>query len=146
MIAQSPEPIQTVDSRFARGIALRQGNGASRLQFPRAARTPKMDLKSTGISHTVYPYSPQSAARSRPIFDHSDMHFFELDFHFCANPQCELHVRAGDPGVHGFGNWAQLPDGRIIGRSFHRDGFLCDTCCRTAAASKPIQGDHLSAA
>lgn len=74
------------------------------------------------------------------------MHFFELDFPFCANPQCELHVRAGDPGVRGFGNWAQLSDGRIIGRNFHRDGFLCDTCYRSVAANEQIRGDQLSAA
>ena len=36
---------------------------------------------------------------------------------FCSNPDCELYVSAGDPGVVGFGNWAQLPDGRIVGRS-----------------------------
>lgn len=74
------------------------------------------------------------------------MHFFELDFPFCANPLCELHVSAGDPGVRGFGNWAQLPDGRIIGRSFHRGGFLCDTCYRSVATNESIPRDQLSAA
>ena len=74
------------------------------------------------------------------------MHLFELDFPFCANPRCELHVRAGNPGVHGFGNWAQLSDGRIVGRSFYRDGFLCDTCFRKLDANTGLPGDQLTAA
>ena len=52
----------------------------------------------------------------------------EQDCPFCANPRCELHVRAGDPGVHGVGNWALLPDGRWIGRGIYRGLLLCDPC------------------
>ena len=47
---------------------------------------------------------------------------------FCGNPGCVLYVRAGDPGVCGAGNWAQLGDGRIIGRVLCGGIYLCDTC------------------
>jgi hypothetical protein len=56
------------------------------------------------------------------------MHGFELDTLFCSNPDCELHVRAGMPGVIGRGNWAQLCDGRVVGRSIYCGVFLCDGC------------------
>jgi len=60
---------------------------------------------------------------------------FELDYpFFCANPTCELHVRFGAPGVRGRGNWAQMPDGRLLGRSLHGDEFLCDACGRQRSA------------
>jgi len=49
---------------------------------------------------------------------------------FCANPDCELHVRAGAEGVMGWGNWAELPDGRIVGRALYVGLFLCDRCRR----------------
>jgi hypothetical protein len=52
----------------------------------------------------------------------------EKDFPFCGNPDCVLYVRAGDPGVIGHGNWAELPDGRIVGRSLHGGVYLCDLC------------------
>jgi hypothetical protein len=56
------------------------------------------------------------------------MREFELDSIFCSNPDCELHVRAGMPGVAGRGSWAQLQDGRIIGRQIYCGVFLCDGC------------------
>ncbi len=74
------------------------------------------------------------------------MPFFELDLPFCANPDCALHVRAGDPGVQGSGSWAQLADGRIIGRSSYCGVFLCDTCIRAELASDSLRGDESSAA
>jgi hypothetical protein len=52
----------------------------------------------------------------------------EKEFPFCSNPDCQLYVRAGEPGVLGSGNWAQLPDGRIIGRSIYCSMYLCDVC------------------
>jgi hypothetical protein len=39
-------------------------------------------------------------------------------------------MRAGDPGVMGSGNWAELPDGRIVGRSIYSGVYLCDVCAR----------------
>ncbi len=72
---------------------------------------------------TVYNY--RTAGRT------PEMRAFELDYpFFCANPTCELHVRFGAPEVHGRGNWAEMPDGRLIGRSLHGDVFLCDGCGR----------------
>jgi hypothetical protein len=41
-----------------------------------------------------------------------------------------LYVRTGDRGVQGSGNWAQLPDGRIVGRSIYCGVYLCDPCGR----------------
>jgi len=49
---------------------------------------------------------------------------------FCSNPDCELHVHAGSPGVVGWGNWAEMPDGRIIGRGLYCHLFWCDSCRR----------------
>jgi hypothetical protein len=66
------------------------------------------------------------------------MHSFENDYPFCSNAHCELHVRAGDPGVHGFGHWAEMADGRIIGRGLYDGVFLCDPCGR-AAREIPIR-------
>jgi hypothetical protein len=53
---------------------------------------------------------------------------FEHDYPFCSDPRCELHVRAGDLGVRGSGHWAQLPDGRLVGRGLYDGVFLCDPC------------------
>jgi len=63
------------------------------------------------------------------------MKAFEHEYPFCSNPHCELHVRAGDPGVQGVGNWAELPDGRLIGRGMYGGVFLCDPCGRTTGAN-----------
>lgn len=49
---------------------------------------------------------------------------------FCNNPACDLHVRAGDPGVRGFGNWAVLASGLTIGRGLYHGVYLCDRCGR----------------
>ena len=57
---------------------------------------------------------------------------FEHDFPFCGNAHCELHVCAGDARVEGFGNWAEMPDGRIVGRGLYDGIFLCDGCGRAA--------------
>jgi hypothetical protein len=56
----------------------------------------------------------------------------EFDAIFCANPGCILHVRPGDPQVHGSGNWAQLSDGTIIGRRRVELTMLCDRCAARA--------------
>jgi len=70
---------------------------------------------------------------------------FETDYPFCSNLRCELHVRAGDPGVQGSGHWARLPDGRIIGRGLYDGVFLCDRCGR-AAIGAPAQRQAEAAA
>jgi len=53
------------------------------------------------------------------------------DHPFCSNPDCLLHVRSGDAGVIGTGNWAERPDGTIIGRGIYYGVYLCDPCCQT---------------
>jgi hypothetical protein len=52
----------------------------------------------------------------------------ELGAYFCANPECALHVRVGDPGVAGEGDWIVLADGRTYGRCRHGSEVLCDAC------------------
>ena len=54
----------------------------------------------------------------------------DLEPPFCGNPQCALHVRPGDKGVIGAGNWAVLQDGRVIGRVLCGGIYLCDSCAR----------------
>jgi len=58
------------------------------------------------------------------------MNGLEKEFPFCSNPDCELYVRAGDAGVVGAGNWAEMPDGRIVGRRIYCGVYLCDGCGR----------------
>ena len=53
-----------------------------------------------------------------------------MGYPFCCNPDCILHVHAGAPGVIGWGNWAELADGHIVGRSLYYGVFLCDRCRR----------------
>lgn len=47
---------------------------------------------------------------------------------FCANPDCDLHVRLMDRAVEGGGNWISLPDGRQFGRTRFGEQLLCDAC------------------
>ena len=56
---------------------------------------------------------------------------------FCSNPDCILHVRSGDAGVIGWGNWAELANGTIMGRGIYHGVYLCDPCghaCRAVLA------------
>jgi len=57
----------------------------------------------------------------------------EAGYNFCSNPHCPhgLHVRAGDQGVIGEGNWVELVNGAIIGRGIYQGVYLCDPCGRT---------------
>lgn len=57
-------------------------------------------------------------------------------YYFCANPHCPLHVRPGDAGVHGRGDWASFSDRIIIGRSKVAGFMLCDRC-----AGRVIRGE-----
>jgi len=50
---------------------------------------------------------------------------------FCSNPDCDLHVCPGDPGVQGAGNWAELPNGHLIGRGLYEGRYYCDWCGTT---------------
>lgn len=47
---------------------------------------------------------------------------------FCANSGCPLHVRPGEPGVLGVGNWIQLANGIVLGRQLDRGRLVCDAC------------------
>lgn len=87
-----------------------------------------------GMSDTVYIHSFGIASPLQP-FPAQDslqniMIGLEKEYPFCSNPDCRLYVRAGDPGVIGSGNWAEFPDGRIVGRSIYSGVYLCDVCGR----------------
>ena len=51
---------------------------------------------------------------------------------FCANARCVLHVRAGDPGVLGAGEWAVRPDGVVTSRRLAGGRIVCDVCAGEA--------------
>ena len=53
---------------------------------------------------------------------------FEYEVPFCSVVTCPLHVRPGDPGVDGFGNWVKLRSGLIVGRRVVDGHYLCDPC------------------
>lgn len=90
---------------------------------------------------TVYNYSPAiRPVIERPVQTPPSRPAFELDHLFCANPRCELHVRAGDPGVRGVGNWARLPDGRWVGRHVYHGILLCDVCGHADSDFRPTVG------
>ena len=59
--------------------------------------------------------------------------------YFCANPACVLHVREGDGGVRGRGNWAVFADGRTASRSRYGDRMLCDECGRAWLRAMPVR-------
>jgi hypothetical protein len=61
---------------------------------------------------------------------------YEWGAYFCANERCVLHVRAGDAGVTGEGNWARLPNGLTIGRNRYSGRVLCDLCGRAELAAR----------
>jgi hypothetical protein len=58
---------------------------------------------------------------------------FEHEQPFCANAACPLHVQSGEPGVSGFGNWAEV-NGILIGRGRYGARMLCDPCGRATVA------------
>jgi hypothetical protein len=51
---------------------------------------------------------------------------------FCSNPRCTFHVRVGDPGVRGFGDWATLSDGTTVSHRWVDGELLCDLCAAAA--------------
>jgi hypothetical protein len=65
--------------------------------------------------------------KSRKAFD-LRAEAVELGAYFCGNANCALHVRVGDPGVVGEGDWIVLPGGRTYGRFRYGDQVLCDAC------------------
>lgn len=50
---------------------------------------------------------------------------------FCSNLRCPFHVRSGDAGVSGFGDWARLADGTKASHHWVDGELLCDLCART---------------
>jgi hypothetical protein len=58
---------------------------------------------------------------------------FECGNYFCANPDCVFHVRAGDAGTHGAGQWASLANGLTVSRSLVGRTYFCDICVRSTS-------------
>lgn len=73
-----------------------------------------MSAEAAGITATLF-------ALSHLAFRHPHEERLSERFH-------RLHVRAGDPGVKGAGNWAELPDGLMIGRGIYQGAYFCDPC------------------
>lgn len=48
--------------------------------------------------------------------------------YFCSSPSCDFHVRIGDPGVAGFGDWAIRSDGTTVSHRWVNGRLLCDLC------------------
>jgi hypothetical protein len=55
---------------------------------------------------------------------------------FCSNLRCVFHVRVGDTGVAGFGDWAVLADGTTVSHRWVDGDLLCDLCARDAMARR----------
>lgn len=71
---------------------------------------------------------------------------YEANDVFCANPSCVLHVRAGDAGVSGSGQWAVI-DGITYDRHPLTPGGPCYCSkCRleierdSAESARPLAG------
>jgi len=63
----------------------------------------------------------------------------ESELPFCANADCFLHVRSGDPGVEGQGNWAVVDETFTVGRGRYGNHMLCDRCGRELLDSQGEQ-------
>lgn len=50
--------------------------------------------------------------------------------HFCSNSRCIFHVRVGDPGVNGVGDWCTTADGITTSHCWVDGELLCDLCAR----------------
>jgi hypothetical protein len=55
---------------------------------------------------------------------------------FCSNAECVLHVRVGDAGVVGHGEWAVRPDAVVTSRAMYAGRMLCDVCGRSSGLTK----------
>ena len=93
------------------------------VRLPRCARALSLDL----WRHKAHASSPMA---EEILTDYESI--------FCASTACVLHVRRGDANVRGSGNWAQLPEGIIVGRRRVGSVTLCDRC-----AGKVMRGEIL---
>lgn len=57
--------------------------------------------------------------------------------YFCANPSCTLHIPDGHDGM-GYGNWAELHNGCIVGRTRVNGRTYCDPCARQLLGSAVV--------
>lgn len=56
--------------------------------------------------------------------------------HFCANPECELHVTSDDPRVQGSGHWASVGGVTYDRHPIEVDGpVYCMQCRRDQVAT-----------
>lgn len=103
---------------------------ASRSRRPIAA-----NLLSSRVKYAARAGAKRSTLRIRPIpttpmilfAKPSPLASGSSEF-FCSNPACPFHVRVGDPGVHGFGDWATLADGTTVSHQWMEGELLCDLC------------------
>lgn len=67
--------------------------------------------------------------------------YLESEMPFCSNAECFLHVRTGDPGVEGQGNWAVVDETLTVGRGRYGNHMLCDRCGRELLNSQSVVAD-----
>lgn len=58
---------------------------------------------------------------------------------FCANPACDLHLRATDVNVRGRGEWAELANGLMFSRTRMGEAMYCDKCVRAAIEGERVK-------
>jgi hypothetical protein len=85
-----------------------------------------LEILAQGL-YCIYSQYSSTAANIRGILD-GEMNACDPGDPFCSNPSCVLHVSAGTPGVVGWGQWAELPNGLIVGRGLLNGVPVCDLC------------------
>lgn len=67
--------------------------------------------------------------------------------YFCHRASCTLHIRTGEAGVEGHGDWATLPNGFQLSRRRVGPHMYCDRCASVQlSAASPDNLDSESTA
>ena len=72
----------------------------------------------------------------REVAPHSPVLEVARGARFCSNSECVLHVRVGDAGVVGHGEWAVRPDAVVTSRAMYAGRMLCDLCSRSSGLTE----------
>jgi hypothetical protein len=112
----------------------RVGLDAEEPRIPGKLRSPVPGCRLRGerLTHQTYRLEPIQFRR----FILKGIGARDFDSVFCANAECMLHIRAGEPSVKGNGNWAETPDGIVTGRQRVQSVTLCDRCAARAGGGE----------